>query len=80
MRADRKRQIRNLKIQSELKTLTRKFLQHLQAKEVEPARASLALLTKRIDQAQTKKIMHRNTASRRKGRLAHRFARLSSPR
>ena len=75
-RADRKRHLRNLNIKSELKTLTRKFLQLVKGGETDPARTTLGALTKRLDQAAGRKILHRNTASRLKSRLSRRLAKL----
>ncbi len=69
MRADRKRRARNTEVRSELRTLTRKFL-GLLAQGVDGARLTLQLLTRRLDQAAQKGIIPRNTASRKKFRLA----------
>lgn len=78
MRADRKRRLRNLKVESELRTLTRKFRKLLAAGPSEELKATYAFLIKRLDQAQAKGIIHRNTVFRNKSRLARHFAKLSS--
>ena len=73
-RADKKRRQRNLRFESELKSLTRKF-QKLIADGSAEAKDFYRTLTKRLDQAASKKLIHRNTASRRKSRLARLVAR-----
>ena len=77
MRADRKRRIRNLQIQSELKTLTQKLQKQIASKQNDQARETMGFLVKRLDQAASKGILHKNTASRTKGRLARRIAKLT---
>ncbi|MBI3332529.1 MAG: 30S ribosomal protein S20 [Candidatus Omnitrophica bacterium] len=76
VRADRKRRQRNLQLASEMKTLTRKFLAFTEAAQAEQARSVFQSLIKRLDQAAGKQVIHRNTASRRKSRLARRLAKL----
>ncbi len=78
MRADAKRRLRNLGVKSELKTLTRRFREAVQAGQVDHARASYQLLAQRLDQAAGRHVLHRNTASRKKARFALRLAQLSS--
>ena len=70
MRADRKRRERNLRVASELKSLTRKLLKGIQEGQAAQAKEVYHLLTKRLDQATSKGILHKNTASRKKSRLA----------
>ena len=76
MRADRKRRLRNLGVHSELKTLTKKFLLALQEKAAPQAKTLYLTLVKRWDQAASKGIVHRNTCSRKKSRLARQLAQL----
>ncbi len=73
MRQNTRRWLRNVRMQSELRTLTKKFERLLQQQQVPQARVQLAALLKRIDQAQGKGILHRNTAARKKSRLASRL-------
>ncbi len=73
VRADRKRRFRNLGVQSELKTLTRRFLLAVQEKAPQ-VKTLYRTLAKRWDQAASKGIVHRNTASRKKSRLARQLA------
>lgn len=69
VRADAHRRLRNLEVRSELKTLIRKFREALRAGG-EGAQTAYRHLVKRLDQAARRNIIHRNTASRRKSRLA----------
>lgn len=79
MRADRKRRDRNLWLKSELKTLTRKLRAQIQAGEAGPARETFRTFVKRLDKAAGKQVLHRNTASRRKSRLALAIAKIKGP-
>lgn len=71
------RHARNLSVRSELKTLTRHFLHLIRDGQKDQATQSLRLLSRSIDQAAKRGILHRNTASRRQSRLARRLARLT---
>ena len=79
VRSDAQRHQRNLKAQSELKTLTKKFLQAVQTGNASQARTAYQALAKRLDQAAGKNILHRKTASRKKSRLGRRLARIAAP-
>ena len=74
MRKDGRKQLRNLRITSELRTLTRKFEQCLVGRQTDQAKTQLARLLQRIDQAKVKGILHANTAARKKSRLSARLA------
>ncbi|MBI3333656.1 MAG: 30S ribosomal protein S20 [Candidatus Omnitrophica bacterium] len=78
VRADRKRRQRNLQVQSELKTLEKKLHGLIQSRDASGAGDLLKILTKRLDQAASKKVLHRNTASRNKARWSRQLANLSS--
>lgn len=69
MRADTQRHLRNLTVRSELKTLLRRFREALKSGGDE-AQTAYRQLVKRLDQASKRSIIHRNTASRKKARLA----------
>ncbi len=69
-RADRARHHRNLYFSSELKTLERNFQKTVREGSPSEVQTLYRLLTKKVDQAAGKKILHRNTASRTKARLA----------
>ncbi|NQS99643.1 MAG: 30S ribosomal protein S20 [Candidatus Omnitrophica bacterium] len=69
LRKAKKRHLKNIRTISGLKTLNKKFLQLLDKKEIEQAKKVLQQLISSLDKAVTKKIIHKNTASRRKSRL-----------
>lgn len=77
-----KQNLRNRKFNRErksiLKTETRKFLDAIQAKDATRATEQFSQLTKKIDQIAAKGTLHRNTAARRKSRLAKRLNALQS--
>ena len=70
MRADVQRRLRNLQVRSELKTLLRKFKDQARAGKKEEAQTAYRLLAKRLDQAAKRNVLRKNTASRKKSRLA----------
>ena len=64
-----KRGLRNQSIKSELKTETKKFLDLVSSKKTEEAKKQLTYLITQLDKAQSKGIVHKNTASRKISRL-----------
>ncbi len=70
VRADVDRRQRNLKVISELRTLTRKFQKLVKEGQKGPAGELYRALAKKFDMAASKEVIHRNTASRKKARLA----------
>lgn len=67
--AERNRE-RNQAVKSRVKTMVKKVLSAVEVKEVEAANAALSIAYKELDKAVTKGIMKKNTASRKKARLA----------
>lgn len=65
-----KKTARNNMIKSGYKTAVKKFEQAVNAGNVEEAKTLLAEATKKIDQACTKGVIVKNTASRKKSALA----------
>ncbi|MBU4149322.1 MAG: 30S ribosomal protein S20 [Candidatus Omnitrophica bacterium] len=61
---------RNLPIKSLLKTETKKFLELIAAKKLDEAKKQLINISSELDRACSKGIVHKNTASRKKSRLA----------
>ena len=61
---------RNRARKSVIKTETRKVLDAIHAGDSETAQERFSHVTKKLDQASAKSTMHRNTAARRKSRLA----------
>lgn len=77
VRADAKRHLRNLEANSKLKTLTRQFNQTVDEKKGPEAKKLYPQVARLLDLSAKIGILHRNTASRRKSRLARRLAKLS---
>lgn len=74
IRADKKRHLRNLRIKQDLKKSLKKFQALLSAKNIDEAKTYLGKIFSKLDKAAKKKIIHPNTARRRKSRLAKRLA------
>ncbi len=69
LRKDRVRAVRNQAQASALKTLKKRIVSLLDQQKLDEARALLPLIMQRFDQAATRGILHKNTASRTKSRL-----------
>ena len=65
-----KKTLRNNMIKSGYKSAVRKFEEAIEAGNVEEAKTLFVLATKKIDQACTKGVLVKNTAARKKSRLA----------
>lgn len=76
LRVDKKRRLRNLKIKQQLKKAIKKFQALLSAKNFEEAKAVLQKVFSQLDKAAKKRIIHPNTANRKKSRLMKRILRL----
>ncbi len=64
-----KKALRNQSAKSELKTATKKFLGLISSKKMDEAKKQLNHLISQLDRAKSKGIIHKNTASRKIGRL-----------
>lgn len=78
MRADKKRQARNLGIKSELKTLSKKLTALLSSNKKEEAKTTARLYISMLDRAASKGIIHKKTASRKKSRTLLKLQKLSA--
>lgn len=76
VRKDKKRHLRNLRVSSELRTLDKKFEALIAANKLSDAKQLLPLLISHTAKAAAKGITHKNTASRKIGRLTKRLAKL----
>ena len=65
-------------MKSELKTLVRRLREMVQAGKKGEAQELYRLLSRRLDQAASRHILNKNTASRKKSRLARHLATTSS--
>ena len=68
-----KRRMHNRITKKVIKTLTKRTLASVAAKEFEKAEADFRLTTARIDKAGARRVLHPNTAARRKSKLARDF-------
>lgn len=73
LRKDRKRQVRNQAVRSELKTVTKRFLALLKGQKLDEARALIRDVAKKYDRAASSRVVHPNTAARYKSRLMRRL-------
>jgi len=78
MRQNLKRKMRNYPVRSEMKTLFKNELKLIKDGNVEEAKKVLAKAYSIIDMACKKKILHPNTAARKKSRLARALNELES--
>jgi len=78
-RADKKRHLRNLKIKQQLKRTVKKFLVLVSAKNIAEAKVLAKTVYSLLDKAAKKRIIHPNTADRRKSRLAKRLLKIETP-
>lgn len=62
--------VRNQAVKTRVKTMIKKVLAAVEVKEVEAAKAALTVAFKELDKAVTKGVLKKNTASRKKSRLA----------
>lgn len=69
LRVDKKKHLHNLKIKQRLKKSIKKFQALLSAKNAEEAKTALKSIYSQVDKAAKKRVIHPNTASRRKSRL-----------
>lgn len=67
--AERNR-LRNQAVKSRVKTMVKKVITSVETTEVEAAKNALSVAYRELDKAVSKGIMKKNTASRKKARLA----------
>lgn len=72
-RQDRKRREHNFSIKMALKTLLKKLITAIKAKDKKKAQDLFHLVTSNLDKAARKRIIHKNRASRLKSRLARKL-------
>jgi small subunit ribosomal protein S20 len=77
-RASLRRQAHNKAIKSRLHTLENKLLALISAKKAEDAAAAFRALSSALDKAAKVQVIHANTASRKKSRLAARLKKLAA--
>ena len=70
-RQGEKRRLRNKMVKSHARTLAKDFVELVNGKKAEEAKKMLVELSSFLDKAVSKGIYHRNTAARKKSRMAH---------
>lgn len=73
IRVDKKKHLRNLRVKQQLKKTLKKFQALLSTKKIDEAKQFLKDAYKQLDKAAKKRIIHPNTANRKKSRLALRL-------
>lgn len=73
LRQDKKRNLRNRAIKSEIKTWTKKTLAAIESKDKDGAATCMRTTQSKLDKAAKNGVMHANTAARRKALLARRL-------
>lgn len=68
-----KKTLQNQMVKSALKTAIKKFEAVVESGDKNAAKEALSVVTKKIDQATAKGVLHKNTASRKKSQLAQKF-------
>ena len=74
MRQSVKRRMHNRVTKKVIKTLTKRTLASLAAKDFDKAAADLKAASSKIDKAGARRVLHPNTAARRKSKLARAYA------
>ncbi len=73
LKQSKKRRIRNLAVKKNVKQTIKDYLKSLKEKNSEKAKTLLNKVYKELDKAGTKKVIHKNKASRKKSRLARKL-------
>lgn len=74
MRQSAKRRLHNRITKKVVKTLTKKTLASVAANDLDKATTEFRAATAKIDKAGARRILHPNTAARRKSKLAREYA------
>lgn len=78
LRQSRERRLRNRQRKGQVKKAVQQFEQSLRAGETDQAAERLRLCYKKLDQVAAKGTLHKNTAARKKARLARRLWKATS--
>ncbi len=77
LRKNQRRRFHNLDVKTDLKKTIKKFLASLGAKNKQQAQSDLQIVYKKLDKAAKRKVLKKNTASRRKSRFSKLLAKLA---
>lgn len=78
MKQSEKRRLLNRKVKTRIKTAVNRFLMSLDHGDTQEAQREFNTVTRVIDKAATKGVLHKKTAARKKSRLARRFKEMAS--
>lgn len=78
VKTNEKRRLRNASQKSALRTAVKSFENAAETSNVEVAKDTLANALKKLDKAVTKGLIHKNTANRKKSRLAKKYNALNA--
>lgn len=70
VKTDAERRAKNAQVKSQVRTATRKTVEAVAAGQAEEAKAAFIKATSVIDKAANKGVLHKNTAARKKAKLA----------
>ena len=70
IRTAERNRVRNQAVKSRTKTMVKKLLTAIEAKDAEAAKAALIVTYRELDKAVTKGVFKKNTVSRKKARLS----------
>ena len=76
-KTNEKRRLRNRKVKDNIKSLTKHFYKVVESGDREEAKKAYNEATKRIDQAASKHVIHKNKAARKKSQLSKAFREMS---
>ena len=73
LKQNKKRRMHNRIAKKIIRTLTKRMMTAVSAKEFEKAETDFRLTTAKIDKAGVRRVLHPNTAARRKSKLAREY-------
>lgn len=74
LKQSKKRRLRNRVAKKVIRTMTKRTMSAVEKKQFDQAEADFRLTVAKIDKAGARRILHPNTASRRKSRLTREYA------
>ncbi|MBU0466027.1 MAG: 30S ribosomal protein S20 [Proteobacteria bacterium] len=78
MRQDKKRNLSNKSLKSEVRTSIKKLSERIEGKNLEEAKVSLNKTVSLLDKAAKKEIIHKNAASRKKSQLTSKIKQIAA--
>lgn len=78
LKTDRKKRAKNLRVKKSLKALIKNLNQTIELKKEEEAKGALLKAGSALDRAASKGVIHKNTARRKKSRLAKKVNQLTA--